>query len=104
VTVATWLVCSTGVSDSRALAQLFDEHYELLLRSSSELATEVRRRDYDDELGVNDDPANRFGALHSERFQTRQLVADTGLHSKRWTHDKAIEYLGNESEVDRYMA
>jgi hypothetical protein len=73
VTVATWLVCSTGVSDSTAVAQLFDEYYEFLLRSSSELATEVRRRDYDDQLGVNDDSGNRFGVLHSKRFDIREF-------------------------------
>ena len=47
MTVATWLVCSTGVSDSTALAQLFNEHYEFLLRGSPELATEVGRTDHD---------------------------------------------------------
>ena len=59
---------------------------------------------FGEQLGVYDDPANRFGALHSERFRARRLVVDTGLHSKGWTHVQAIDYLGNESEVDRYIA
>ncbi len=56
------------------------------------------------ELGVYDDPASRFGALESERFRARRLVVDTGLHALGWTRQQAIEYLGDESEVDRYIA
>ncbi len=56
------------------------------------------------ELGVYDDPASRFGALESERFRARRLVVDTGLHAMDWTREQAVEYLGDESEVDRYIA
>ncbi len=56
------------------------------------------------ELGVYDDPPSRFGALESERFRARRLVVDTGLHSMGWTREQAIDYLGDESEVDRYIA
>ena len=56
------------------------------------------------ELGVYDDPPSRFGALESERFRARRLVVDTGLHSMGWTRRQAIDYLGDESEVDRYIA
>ena len=57
-----------------------------------------------EELGVYDDPPSRFGALESERFRARRLVVDTGLHAMGWTREQAIEYLGDESEVDRYIA
>ncbi len=55
-------------------------------------------------LGVYDDPASRFGALESERFRARRLVVDTGLHAMGWTREQAIEYHGDESEIDRYIA
>ena len=56
------------------------------------------------DLGVYDDPASRFGALASERFRARRLVVDTGLHAMDWTRERAVDYLGKESEVDRYIA
>ncbi len=56
------------------------------------------------DLGIYDDPPSRFGALESERFRARRLVVDTGLHAKGWTRQQAIDYLGDESEVDRYIA
>ncbi len=56
------------------------------------------------ELGVYDDPPSRFGALESERFRARRLVVDSGLHAMGWTREQAIEFLGDESEVDRYVA
>lgn len=56
------------------------------------------------ELGVYDDLPSRFGALESERFRARRLVVDTGLHAMGWTRAQAIEFLGDESEVDRYIA
>ena len=56
------------------------------------------------ELGVYDDHASRFGALESERFRARRLVVDTGLHAMGWTRQQAIDFLGDESEVDRYIA
>ena len=55
-------------------------------------------------LGVYDDPPSLFGALESERFRARRLVVDTGLHAMGWTRQQAIDYLGDESEVDRYIA
>ncbi len=56
------------------------------------------------ELGIYDDLASRFGALESERFRARRLVVDTGLHAMGWTRQQAVDYLGEESEVDRYIA
>ena len=57
-----------------------------------------------EELGVYDDAPSRFGALESERFRARRLVVDTGLHAMGWTRQRAIDFLGDASEVDRYIA
>ena len=57
-----------------------------------------------EELGVYGDRPSRFGALDSERFRARRLVVDTGIHAMGWTRQQAIDYLGETSEVDRYIA
>jgi uncharacterized protein (DUF885 family) len=66
-----------------------------------------------DELGMETDPYQRFGGLDDEMLRAMRLVVDTGIHSKGWTRDQAIEYmLANSSmgktdataEVERYIA
>ncbi len=67
-----------------------------------------------DELGVYDDFAvGRLGYLQSLAFRACRLVVDTGLHSKRWSREKANEWFvtanGSNAEevageVDRYCA
>ncbi len=66
------------------------------------------------ELGVyDDDPVGRLGYLQSIAFRACRLVVDTGLHAKRWTREKAIQWFAETngsgldevtSEVDRYCA
>ena len=65
------------------------------------------------ELGIFKDPYLYFGMLSSEIHRAIRLVVDTGLHSKGWTREQAIQYsLENEaesessitSEIERYMA
>ena len=65
------------------------------------------------ELGLYDDPYQYFGMLGAEMHRAIRLVVDTGIHSKGWTREKAIQYsLDNEaeseagiiSEIERYMA
>lgn len=65
------------------------------------------------ELGLYTDPYQYFGMLGAEMHRAVRLVVDTGLHSKEWTREKAIQYsLDNEaiseasitSEIERYMA
>jgi len=65
------------------------------------------------ELGLYDDPYQYFGMLSAEMHRAIRLVVDTGLHSKGWSREKAIQYsLANEaeseagiiSEIERYMA
>lgn len=45
-----------------------------------------------------------LGALGSELFRARRLVVDTGLHTKNWTRQQAVDYGINVEEVDRYVA
>ncbi|HEX9979601.1 MAG TPA: DUF885 domain-containing protein [Flavobacterium sp.] len=65
------------------------------------------------ELGLYRDPYQYFGMLGSEMHRAIRLVVDTGIHSKGWTREQAIQYsLENEAEseasivaeIERYMA
>lgn len=65
------------------------------------------------ELGLYNDPYQYFGMLGSEMHRAIRLVVDTGLHTKGWTREQAIQYsLDNEAEseasiiaeIERYMA
>ena len=65
------------------------------------------------EMGLYDDPWDRYGTLSAENFRSMRLVVDTGIHSKGWSRQQAIDYmLANsemsrtvvENEVDRYIA
>jgi uncharacterized protein (DUF885 family) len=65
------------------------------------------------ELGLYKDPYQYFGTLSSEMHRAIRLVVDTGIHSKGWTREQAIQYsLENEAEpeasitaeIERYMA
>jgi len=44
-----------------------------------------------------------LGQLDSALFRARRLVVDTGLHSKHWTRQQAIDYGIEASEVERYV-
>jgi uncharacterized protein (DUF885 family) len=65
-----------------------------------------------DELGAYDgDPLGKLGYLQSLAFRACRLVVDTGIHSKRWSREKAIEWFATTNgstvmevtgEVDRY--
>ena len=65
------------------------------------------------ELGLYKDPYQYFGMLGNEMHRAIRLVVDTGIHSKGWTREQAIQYsLDNEAEseasiiaeIERYMA
>jgi len=66
-----------------------------------------------DEMGIyDDDPLGRLGYLQSMAFRAARLVVDTGLHSKGWTREQAIDYMvgvtGDQpssiaTEVERYI-
>ena len=64
-------------------------------------------------MGLYTDPYQRFGHLDDEMLRAMRLVVDTGLHSKGWTRDEAIQYMLDNSsmgktdataEVERYIA
>jgi uncharacterized protein (DUF885 family) len=66
-----------------------------------------------EELGLYQDPYSKFGQLTYEMWRAIRLVVDTGLHSKHWTRDQAIDYFRQHAaktghdivnEVDRYIA
>jgi uncharacterized protein (DUF885 family) len=67
-----------------------------------------------DEIGLYErDPLGRLGYLQLQLFRASRLVADTGLHAKRWAREKAIDWMVSitghpvaaiTSEVDRYCA
>jgi uncharacterized protein (DUF885 family) len=66
-----------------------------------------------DELGLETDPYQRFGGLNDEMLRAMRLVVDTGIHSKGWSREKAIDYMLANSgmsrtevvaEVERYIA
>jgi uncharacterized protein (DUF885 family) len=59
------------------------------------------------------DPYARFGTLNDEMLRAMRLVVDTGIHSKGWTREQAIDYMLSHSgmgktdataEVERYIA
>ncbi|WP_374562431.1 DUF885 family protein [Ideonella sp.] len=64
------------------------------------------------DMGLYDDPYERFGQLTYEMWRAVRLVVDTGLHAKGWSRDQAIAYFKDNApkteldivnEVDRYI-
>ncbi|MEO7276747.1 MAG: DUF885 domain-containing protein [Sphingomicrobium sp.] len=65
------------------------------------------------DMGLYKDPYQRFGTLNDEMLRALRLVVDTGIHTKGWTRQQAIDYLLANSgmgrtdataEVERYIA
>jgi uncharacterized protein (DUF885 family) len=64
-------------------------------------------------VGFYKDALSDFGRLSFDAWRAARLVVDTGIHHKRWTRDRAIQFflentalseLNIVSEVDRYIA
>lgn len=49
------------------------------------------------------DIPGHLGQLNGELFRAKRLVADTGLHTQRWTRQQAIDYGISPSETERYI-
>jgi len=45
------------------------------------------------QMGFYEDPYSDFGRLAMELWRAARLVVDTGLHDKKWSREKAIKYL-----------
>lgn len=65
-----------------------------------------------DDLGLYQDPYSKFGQLSYEMWRAVRLVVDTGIHSKGWTRQQAIDFfmdnaakteLDITNEIDRYI-
>jgi uncharacterized protein (DUF885 family) len=64
------------------------------------------------EVGFYDTPATNFGRLSYEMWRASRLVVDTGMHSKGWSRQQAIDFMVENTglslnnittEVDRYI-
>ncbi len=64
------------------------------------------------ELGYQKDPYSNLGRLQAELFRAVRLVVDTGVHRKRWTRERAIQYMMDNTglaatdvvaEIERYI-
>ena len=63
-------------------------------------------------FGLYEDPYSDFGRLNMEMWRAMRLVVDTGMHSKGWSRERAVEYMQKnsalalhniEAEIDRYI-
>jgi len=64
------------------------------------------------DVGFYQTPYTNFGRLSYEMWRACRLVVDTGMHSKGWTRQQAIDYMAENTglslknitnEVDRYI-
>ncbi|MEM6640441.1 MAG: DUF885 domain-containing protein [Pseudomonadota bacterium] len=65
------------------------------------------------DLGLYKDPYSKFGQLTYEMWRAVRLVVDTGMHHKKWSRQKAIDFFKANAakteydiinEIDRYIA
>lgn len=64
------------------------------------------------EQGRFTDPMQDFGRLQNEMLRAARLVVDTGVHSKKWSREKAIQFMLDNNpmteeevakEIERYI-
>jgi uncharacterized protein (DUF885 family) len=64
------------------------------------------------EMGLFDKPEDYFGHLSDEMLRAVRLVVDTGMHTKGWSREKAIQYMRDTigyteaestNQIERYM-
>lgn len=64
------------------------------------------------EMGFLEDPFDNLGRLQAELFRAVRLVVDTGMHHKRWSRERGIDYMHRvtgmplsdvEAEIERYL-
>lgn len=66
-----------------------------------------------DELGLFTNPIDYFGLLSSQGARASRLVIDTGLHTKGWTRQQAVDYMMSntawaavdiQNDINRYIS
>ncbi|MDB9734240.1 DUF885 domain-containing protein [Porticoccaceae bacterium] len=64
------------------------------------------------EIGMYADPYSDFGRLSGELYRACRLVVDTGIHAKKWSREKALDYMNsnvphstnyNVRQIERYI-
>lgn len=65
-----------------------------------------------DEMGLYKTPYDKYGMLTAEMWRAVRLVVDTGMHSKGWTREQAMQFFRDagpfseqeiRAETDRYI-
>ncbi|MFT3978616.1 MAG: DUF885 family protein, partial [Sphingomonas bacterium] len=102
-------------------------HLQVMLAMESQDIPMIRRRSFfsgysegwalyseqlADEMGMFEgDPLGQVGYLQSLLFRATRLVVDSGMHARRWSREKATDYLiattgiargRSQGEIDRY--
>ena len=66
-----------------------------------------------DELGLYSNPIDYFGLLSEQGARASRLVIDTGLHTKGWTRQQAVDYMMSntawpatdiQNDINRYIS
>ena len=103
-------------------------HFQLALNIENEELTLYRRLGYSTsahtegwalyaeqlgvEIGMTKNLYDELGVLQSEMFRANRLVVDTGIHHKKWTREKAMDYMKKTTgmsdtevrvEIERYI-
>jgi len=102
-------------------------HFQIAIAQELEGLPEFRRRNIvtayvegwglyaeslGEDMGMLTDPYSKFGQLIGEIWRAVRLVVDTGLHSKGWSRQQAIDFFKENTtvaehgiivEVDRYI-
>ena len=54
-----------------------------------------------EEMGIYQDDIDRFGRLTMALWRAARLVVDTGIHAHGWSREKAINYMVENTALDR---
>ncbi|MGB6190941.1 MAG: DUF885 domain-containing protein [Terracidiphilus sp.] len=52
------------------------------------------------DVGFYQDPYSDYGRLQGDIWRAIRLVVDTGIHSKKWTREQAVQYFHDHSAID----
>eukprot|EP00091_Calanus_sinicus_P009447 TRINITY_DN22109_c0_g1_i1.p1 TRINITY_DN22109_c0_g1~~TRINITY_DN22109_c0_g1_i1.p1 ORF type:complete len:124 (-),score=14.05 TRINITY_DN22109_c0_g1_i1:570-941(-) len=53
------------------------------------------------ELGLYDDPLEKYGHLSMEIYRACRLVVDTGMHAMGWSMEQAAQYMMDHSSIPK---